>query len=46
MKINKTNNTHEMSSCTISVYTRNINVKYVHKLSLISAPPASTPNVY
>lgn len=46
MKINKTNNTHEMGSCTISVYTWNINIKYVHKLRLISAPPASTPNVY
>ena len=34
MKINKTNNTHEMSSCTIYVYTWNINIKYVHKLRM------------
>ena len=46
MKINKTNNTHEMGSFTISVYTWNINIKYVHKLRLICAPPASRPNIY
>ena len=45
MKINKTNNTHEMSSCIISVYTWNINIKYVHKLRLIRAPPASRSNI-
>jgi len=46
MKINKTNNTNEMSSCTISVYTWNINIKYVNKLRLIRASPASRPNIY
>jgi len=46
MKINKTNITNEMGSCTISVYTWNINIKYVNKLRLIRAPPASRPNIY
>ena len=46
MKIYRTNNTHEMGSFTISVYTWNINIKYVHKLRLIRAPPASRPNIY
>ena len=32
MKINKTNNTNQMGSCTIFVYTWNINIKYVNKL--------------
>ena len=46
MEINKTNITNEMGSCTISVYTSNINIKYVNKLRLIRAPPTSRPNIY
>ena len=43
MEINKTNITNEMGSSTISVYTSNINIKYVNKLRLIRA---SRPNIY
>ena len=32
MEINKTNNTNQMGSCTIFVYTWNINIKYANKL--------------
>ena len=39
-------NTMQMGSCTIFVYTWNINIKYVNKLRLICAPPASRPNIY
>ena len=49
MEINKTNitnNTHEMGSCTIFVYTWNINRKYVNKLRLIRALSVSRPNIY
>ena len=46
MEINKTDNTNEMGSCTIFVYTSNINIKYVNKLCLIHVPPASRPNIY
>ena len=45
MEINKTNITNEVNSSTISVYTSNINIKYVNKLCLMAPVSGATDKV-